>query len=213
MLGKVEVNVAVNPMSEFVRAFLAFEIEDEGVKKNLIDIQTCALETGADLKLVEPENIHMTLRFLGDVTLNMAEKVFVEMQKVQFKPFQVVLASLGVFPSLNYPRVLWAGITQGAEKLQNVVSQLEPNLQGLGFLPERNPFSPHLTIARVRSAMNKPQLADFVTKNAKRDFGSFEVRCLKLKRSDLTPRGPIYYTLKEYCPSRNCEKEIPCHNK
>ena len=198
--GKGRSKRAIEGMSEFVRAFLAFEIEDESIKKNIIDIQTRATETGADLKLVEPENVHMTVRFLGDITLNTAEKVFVEMQKVQFKPFPIQLAGLGVFPGLNNPRVLWAGITQGAEQLQNVASQIEPKLQGLGFPPERNPFSPHLTVARVRSARNKLQLADLVMKNADYDFGSIEARCLRLKRSELTPRGPIYSTLKEYCP-------------
>ena len=187
-------------MSEFVRAFLAFDIESEDVKKKLAHMQMQAVQTGADLKLVETENIHMTIRFLGDITLNMVEKIFVEMKNVQFKPFPVQLTGLGVFPSLNYPRVLWAGIAQGAEQLQNVFTQIEPRLHNLGLQPEPNAFSPHLTIARVRSARNKPQLADFVTKNTKYDFGSIEARCFRLKRSELTPKGPIYSTLKEYCP-------------
>ncbi len=188
-------------MSESVRAFLAFEIEQEAVRKKLIEIQSRAAETGADLKLVEPENIHMTIRFLGDISLNMVDKVFVEMQEVKFKPFPVQLSGLGVFPSLNYPRVLWVGMGMGAEQLQGIFIQIEPRLHVLGFSPEGNAFSPHLTIARVRSGKNKSQLADFVTKNAKLDFGSVEARCLRLKRSELTPKGPIYSTLKEYCPS------------
>jgi 2'-5' RNA ligase len=187
-------------MSEFVRAFLAFEVDSPDVKKKLTDMQTLAVQTGADLKLVENENIHMTIRFLGDITLNMADKIFEEMKKIQFKPFPVQLTGIGVFPSLSYPRVLWAGIAQGAEQLQNIVNQIEPRLQSLGFPPDRNAFSPHLTIARVRSARNKSQLADFVTKNAKYDFGAVEAKCLRLKRSELTPKGPIYSTLKEYCP-------------
>jgi RNA 2',3'-cyclic 3'-phosphodiesterase len=187
-------------MSEFVRAFLAFDIENEDVKKKLAHMQAQAVQTGADLKLVETENIHMTIRFLGDITLNMADKIFEEMKKIQFKPFPVQLTGLGVFPSLSYPRVLWAGIALGADQLQNIVDQIEPKLQSLGLPPERNAFSPHLTIARVRSARNKPQLAEFVNKNTKYDFGSVEARCLRLKRSELTPKGPIYSTLKEYCP-------------
>ncbi len=187
-------------MSEFVRSFLAFDLENIAVKKKLSEMQKSAVQTGADLKLVETDNIHMTIRFLGDITLNMAEKIFLEMAKIQFKPFVVQLTGLGVFPSLSYPRVLWAGISQGAEQLQNVVSQIEPRLQSLGFPPDPKAFSPHLTIARVRSARNKPQFADFVTKNEKYDFGSVGAECLRLKRSELTPRGPIYSTLKEYCP-------------
>jgi RNA 2',3'-cyclic 3'-phosphodiesterase len=187
-------------MSEFVRAFVAFDIESPEVRMNLVNMQTVAVKTGADLKLVEPENIHVTMRFLGDITLNMADKIYAEMQQVKFKPFPVQLTGLGVFPSLNFPRVLWAGIAQGAAQLQNIFEQLEPRLQALGFQPDRNPFSPHLTIARVRSARNKPQLAELVAKNAKYDFGAFEATCFKLKKSELTPNGPIYSNLKEYCP-------------
>jgi 2'-5' RNA ligase len=187
-------------MSEFVRAFLAFDVNNETVNKKLAHMQAQALQTGADLKLVEPENIHMTIRFLGDITLNMAEKIFEQMKRVQFKPFAVQLSGIGVFPSLSYPRVLWAGMALGAEQLQNVFNQIEPKLQNLGFPHERNAFSPHLTIARVRSARNKLQLSDFVTKNKRYDFGTVEVRCFRLKRSTLTPEGPIYTTLKEHCP-------------
>ncbi len=187
-------------MSEFVRAFLAFEIDNPDVKKKLTDAQKLAVQTGADLKLVEPENIHITVRFLGDITLKMADKVFEEMKKTQFVPFAVHINGLGVFPNLNYARVLWAGIAEGAEQLKTVFAQLEPRLQGLGFQPDPKGFSPHLTIARVRSAANKAQLAEFVTKNVKYDFGIVKAQCLRLKRSELTPNGPIYSTLKEFCP-------------
>lgn len=187
-------------MSAFVRAFLAFDIENEAVKKKLTDAQRLVAQTGADLKLVEPQNIHMTIRFLGDITLNMAEKVFEEMKKNQFTPFNVQINGLGVFPSLSYPRVIWARITEGAEQLRSVFTQLEPRLQSLGFTPDPKGFSPHLTIARVRSAQNTAQLAEFITKNAKYDFGTVKAQCLRLKKSELTPKGPIYSTLKEYCP-------------
>jgi RNA 2',3'-cyclic 3'-phosphodiesterase len=143
----------------------------------------------------------MTIRFLGDITLNMVDKIFLEMQQTQFKPFPVQLTGIGVFPNLNFPRVLWVGIAQGAQQLQNVFTQLEPRLQKLGFSPEANAFSPHLTIARVRSPRNKPQLAEFVKINSQYNFGAVVAKCLRLKRSELTPRGPIYSNLKEYCPT------------
>jgi 2'-5' RNA ligase len=189
-------------MSEFVRAFLAFEIDNPDVKKKLIETQKLSIQTGADLKLVEPDNIHITVRFLGDITLKIADKVFEEMKKVQFIPLNVHINGLGVFPSLSYPRVLWAGIAEGAEQLKNVFTQLEPRLQGIGFQPDPKGFSPHLTIARVRSATNKAQLAEFVTKNAKHDFGIVKAKCLRLKQSELTPNGPIYSTLKEFCTEK-----------
>jgi 2'-5' RNA ligase len=187
-------------MSGSIRSFIAFDLESEAVRKSLATAQNLLVQTGADLKLVETQNIHITVRFLGDITPATAEKIFAEMQKVQFTPFNVQIKGLGAFPDLRYPRVVWAGITEGADQLETVFNQLEPRLRSLGFAPDPKGFSPHLTIARVKSGRNKAQLADFVAKNANYDFGTIKAECLRLKKSDLTPRGPIYSTLKEYCP-------------
>ena len=192
-------------MPESIRSFLAFDIENEAVRNKLASAQRLLAQTGADLKLVEPQNIHITVRFLGGITPNMVEKIYAEMQKTQFAPFNVQIKGLGAFPDLRYPRVVWAGITEGADQLKNVFNQLEPRLRSLGFAPDRKGFSPHLTIARVRSGRNKAQLADFAAKNANYDFGAINAKCLRLKRSDLTPRGPIYSTLKDYCPQQEQE--------
>jgi 2'-5' RNA ligase len=189
-------------MPEPIRSFLAFDLESDTVLNRLATAQKLLVQTGADLKLVEPQNIHITVRFLGNVTPAMVEKIFEEMKQVQFAPFNVQIKGLGAFPDLRYPRVVWAGITEGADQLKNVFSQLEPRLRGLGFTPDHKGFSPHLTIARVRSGRNKAQLAEFVTENANYDFGTIKAECLRLKKSDLTPKGPIYSTLKDFCPQK-----------
>jgi len=189
-------------MSELIRSFLAFDLENETVLKKLAAAQNLLVQTGADLKLVEPQNIHMTIRFLSDITPDIVEKVFEEMKKVQFAPFDARINGLGAFPDLHYPRVVWAGITEGADQMKNVFSQLEPRLQRLGFTPDPKGFNPHLTIARVKSGKNKAHLAEFITKNATYDFGTVNAKCLRLKKSDLTPRGPVYATLKEFCPKQ-----------
>ncbi|MCJ7560855.1 RNA 2',3'-cyclic phosphodiesterase, partial [Candidatus Bathyarchaeota archaeon] len=169
-------------MLESIRSFLAFDMENDTVLNRLAAVQNLLVQTSADLKLVEPRNIHITVRFLGDITPNMAEKIFEEMKKIQFTPFNVRISGLGVFPDLRYPRVVWAGMTEGADQLKNVFSQLEPRLRGLGFTPDPKGFSPHLTIARVKSGKNKAQLAEMVTKNADYDFGIVNARCLRLKK-------------------------------
>ena len=189
-------------MPESIRSFLAFDIESDTVLNRLATAQKLLVQTGADLKLVEPQNIHLTLRFLGNITPTMVEKIFEEMKQVQFTPFNVQIKGLGAFPDLRYSRVIWAGITEGADQLKNVFSQLEPRLRGLGFTPDSKGFSPHLTIARVRSGRNKAQLAEFITENANYDFGTIKAQCLRLKKSDLTPNGPIYSALKEFCPQK-----------
>jgi 2'-5' RNA ligase len=188
-------------MSESIRSFLAFDLENDFVRGNLEKVQRLLVGTGADLKLVEIENIHITMRFLGNITSRMVEQIYEEMKKAQFTPFEVQIRGLGAFPDTRYPRVVWAGITEGADILKSVFNQLEPRLRQLGFAPDTRGFSAHLTIARVRSGRNKAQLATFLTENARLDFGTVKAQCLRLKRSDLSPRGPVYSTLKEFCPS------------
>ncbi len=189
-------------MSEQIRSFIAFDIDNESVLKRLEDAQNLLTKTGADLKPVEPKNIHMTLRFLGNVSQDTVERIFEEMKKVQFAPFDVKIQGLGAFPNVNYARVLWTGITEGADQLRSIFTQLDPRLRNLGFAPDPKGFSPHLTIARVRSGRNKIQLARCVTENADYDVGVIKAECLRLKKSDLTPKGPIYSTLKEFCPHK-----------
>ncbi len=187
-------------MPEPVRSFIAFDIENKTVLDRIAEVQRALIKTGADLKLVEPVNIHITLRFLGNISLNIVEKVFEVMKRVQFKPFDVRIQGVGVFPNTRFPRVLWAGITEGSLQLRGIFSQLEPSLEGLGLAPDRKGFSPHLTIARIKSGRNKAELLRFLEKNVKYDFGIVKAECLRLKRSELTPKGPIYSTLREVCP-------------
>jgi 2'-5' RNA ligase len=187
-------------MSEGIRSFIAFDLENEVVLRKLTEAQTLLVKTGADLKPVGPENIHVTVRFLGNISLGMVDKIHEEMKKAQFVPFDVKLHGLGAFPDVRYPRVCWAGITQGADQLHGISSQLEPHLRSIGFAPDPRGFSPHLTIARVRSGRNKAELAKCLLDNANYDFGQISARCLRLKKSDLTPKGPIYSVLREVCP-------------
>jgi 2'-5' RNA ligase len=192
----------VRAVAESIRSFIAFDMDSESVLKSITEVQTMLTKTGADVKLVEPKNIHMTLRFLGNITPSTVEKIFEEMKKVQFVPFDVRLHGVGAFPNPRYPRVVWAGITQGADQLRSIFEQLEPKLLGLGFAPDPKGFSAHLTIARVRSGRNRAELAKYVSENENYEFGVIKAQCLRLKRSDLTPRGPIYSTLKEFCPQQ-----------
>jgi 2'-5' RNA ligase len=181
---------------------MAFDIDNPAVRNRLAQVQALVVQTGADVRLVETENIHVTMRFLGDISSVMVDKIYEEMLNVQFVPFAVQLKSVGVFPSLSYPRVVWAGIAKGTSELRSIFDQLEPRLRVLGFAADSHGFSPHLTIARVRSGRNKVQLADFVKANENFDFGTIKADCLRLKRSVLSPKGPTYSTLKEFCPGK-----------
>ncbi len=187
-------------MSEKIRAFIAFDLANDSVVNRIAAAQKMVIQTNADVKLVEPKNIHVTVRFLGDITPEMADKVHAAMQNVKYTPFNIQITGMGVFPTVNYPRVVWAGITDGAQQLKSIFEQLEPQLHDLGFAPEPDGFTPHLTIARVRSGANKQRLVDLVQRQENYDFGNIRGDCLRLKKSVLSPKGPIYTTVKEVCP-------------
>jgi 2'-5' RNA ligase len=121
------------------------------------------------------------------------------MKKVTFSAFDCEVRGLGVFPDLRYPRVVWAGIRKGADELRIVFDQLEPDLRQLGFKPDSKGFSAHLTLARIKTGRNKGELARFIQDSADFDFGVVRADCLRLKKSVLTPKGPIYSTLREIC--------------
>jgi len=187
-------------MSEQIRSFIAFDMQNEQLLSRLSAAQKLLVETGADLRPVAPQNIHITTRFLGDISPGMVDKVYEAMKNVKFTPFNIKLCGLGVFPSLNYPRVVWAGMTDGVEQLKSIFTQLEPQIRALGFAADAYGFSPHLTIARVRSGTSKQNLADFISTKADFEFGIIKADCLRLKRSQLSPKGPTYSTLREVCP-------------
>jgi len=186
-------------MSERIRSFIAFDINSETVLQKFSEAQRSLLDIGADLKLVEPKNIHITMRFLGDITPNMIDSVHESMKKVSFTAFDCEIHGLGAFPDLRYARVVWAGIGKGSEELKSVSDQLEPYLHQLGLKADPKGFSPHLTFARVRTGRNKAELLRCIQDMADYDFGVVRADCLRLKRSVLTPKGPIYSTLREVC--------------
>ena len=186
-------------MSEMIRSFMAFDINNEQVIQRFKEVQVKLAQTGADLKVVEPHNIHITMRFLGDITPVMVDKIHEAMKNVVFSAFDCHVHGLGAFPDLRYPRVVWAGMKKGADELRSVFGQMEPGLISLGFRPDNKGVRPHLTLARVKTGRNKAELANCIKELTDYDFGVVRADCLRLKKSVLTPKGPIYSTLKEVC--------------
>ena len=145
-----------------VRCFIAVEVDDPSTLDGIAKAQSSLNSTGAHLKLVERENLHLTLKFLGDVREGLLPEVAKAVSETSFRPFRMALRGVGVFPNLRRPRVIWAGITEGVEELTAIFRDLEPRLVDLDFKPESRPFSPHITIARVRSGRNRDRLIEEV---------------------------------------------------
>jgi RNA 2',3'-cyclic 3'-phosphodiesterase len=177
----------------FIRTFIAVDITSTPV---MLEFAEAIRKTGADVKLVEPQNIHITLKFLGDTD----EQLLPDLEEIihdavtGVKPFTIQLQGTGVFPNRDYLKVLWVGI-QAGEEMETIGSRIEEACAELGFKKERRAFSPHLTIGRVRTARNKLQLLEVVDKYKDTLFATEEVKAVVLKRSVLSPKGPTYSTL------------------
>jgi 2'-5' RNA ligase len=177
------------------RGFIAIEIP---AAPSIIEFEKAIAKTGADVKLVEPKNIHLTLKFLGDTDENqidVIEQIIKESVK-DITPFPLTLKGTGVFPNERYLKVIWVGIING-DTLATIAQSIDEKILPLGFKKEQRGFSAHLTIGRVRTAKNKDQLLTVINNFKEKEFLQQEIRAITLKKSDLTPTGPIYTTLRE----------------
>jgi len=160
-----------------------------------MEAQQTLSRTGGDVKLVEPQNIHITLRFLGEIRQELVQDIIEQMKQIQFTAFQIEFKGLGAFPDLHRPRVVWVGIKEGTARLSGIFEMLEKGLRTLRVQPDTRGFSPHLTIARVRSGRNREELAQVVSEMRDKEFGSIVANSVRLKKSILAPSGPIYSDL------------------
>lgn len=177
------------------RGFIAIDIK--AVPK-LIEFEKDITKTGVNVKLVEPENVHITLKFLGDTEealIDDIEQIMKDAVK-KSKPFTIQLKGAGVFPNQKYIKIVWIGIKQG-EQIGAIAQAIDEHLSTLGFAKEKRAFSSHLTIARVRSARNKQELLQVLEKYNDVLFAEIMVDMITLKKSELTQKGPIYTTLRE----------------
>ena len=175
-----------------MRTFIAIEIPSE-VKSALAALQDDLRRAGADVSWTRPENIHLTLRFLGEVD----ERRVGEVEKVcaasaaEFRPFTLSLNDTGVFPNARQPRVLWAGLAGEIEKAVEMRKRLDDGLALIGFEREGKDFNPHLTIGRVKSNRKTRELLALA--DARRVPAlSFVVTEIVLMKSELHPAGARY---------------------
>jgi len=150
---------------------------------------------------VERENIHLTLKFLGNVSASKLGEVESALAQVTFPPFSLEIKGAGAFPNLKRMNVIWVGVGEGWSQVELVFEQTEKFLHQLGFSRETRPFSPHITVARVKSGRKRDEIAAFLGHLTEESFGTFAVESVRLKQSVLSPSGPKYSTLFE-APAR-----------
>ncbi len=168
----------------------------ENLRKNALRIQE-TLKGTADIKFVEGENLHLTLWFFGEISKEQVRSVITKVREGvrNFKPFELELKKLGVFPNPSYVRVIWIGAEN--ENLRKLYERIKEKLEEIGFREERE-FHPHLTIGRVRRVLDREKLLSKLKELEEVEIGRMEVREIKLKKSTLTNRGPIYEDLEVF---------------
>ena len=185
---------------ELVRSFIAIELPAD-VRSELTSIEEkLKVRRHPFVKWVDPESIHLTLKFLGSVSGETIPEIVEAMSLVAqpVSPLTLQIGGTGAFPNWQRPQVVWVGVGGEMGRLTTLQRELEAALSSLGFPPESRPFSPHLTLGRLRER---------VTPEDRRRFGlwaqsvkfeaslSFEVNAVRLMKSQLTSSGPIYSQL------------------
>ena len=187
-----------------VRAFIAIELKNKATIENVNSFSSRLKQNQPKIKLVKPENLHMTVKFLGNISESLAQQIYsvlkLEINKDTFKgkTFNYQLIGVGQF---NKYSVIWVKLIGDIPFLQQVKSSAENILFERLNVPrdKRTQFKPHLTIGRIKKDKINYQtfsvLKNLIKENKNLEFGPFTVDQVKLKKSDLTPNGPIYSDL------------------
>jgi 2'-5' RNA ligase len=148
------------------------------------------------IKWVESNNFHITLKFLGETNTEIVEKISNELNIFEKKSsFSIDLKGFGIFANPYKPRVLWIGIDKN-ENLSNLKKQIENITKKYGFVPDKNFFNPHLTLARPKFIENKKLLQELLKKYENKTFQTCKIDKLFFFQSKLTPKGAIYTPIK-----------------
>lgn len=176
-----------------MRLFIAIPLP-EAVHDELRRVQERLRQAQADVKWVQPEQIHVTLKFLGEVDAGMVPPIQHALDRVarQAWPFVMQCAGLGGFPHLKAPRVIWVGLEPGRDEVTQVARRLEEAVSALGFPKEDRMFSAHLTLGRVRSPANRSRLARLIETEPFASVTPVTVDQVTLFQSTLAPSGSLY---------------------
>ncbi|MCK5179147.1 MAG: RNA 2',3'-cyclic phosphodiesterase [Candidatus Omnitrophica bacterium] len=184
-------------MNNTIRTFIAIPL-DPKIRQTIAQAQNHLRELDCNIKWVNPENIHLTLKFLGEVKLKKIDAVKQSLEDLlgSVKPLPIELTQLGAFPDVKRPRIIWVGLNDDTKAISQLVSALEETLEKIGFKKEGRPFSPHITIGRIQSLKNLNLLSPEISGYSLPPDLRQTISHITLYKSTLTSDGPIYDALK-----------------
>ena len=180
-----------------IRAFLAIDLDDD-LKPKINKIIREFKKTNANIKYVDLQNLHFTLKFFGDIDTEGIDLIAEKIEKTikDFDSFNIKIKGCGAFPNTNRIKVIWLGLDED-KILKELHDNLDKEFNSIGFDLDKK-FSSHLTIGRMRSAKAKDKVKNTLDLYDGIDVGTMEVKTVPLKKSTLTPSGPIYEDLIEF---------------
>jgi 2'-5' RNA ligase len=182
-----------------MRAFLAIELPDR-VRTALAETVARLRKARVNASWVTPDRMHLTLRFLGDVTEDAARELAKRLRD-DYRPAvppELRVQGIGAFPKLSRPSVVWAGVVEDGHSLATAQRIAEECAQGIGLAPEPKPFHAHVTLCRVKSGQGIADLIGRMEREAGLDAGAFTARAVSLFSSELTGKGPVYTRIEEF---------------
>lgn len=180
-----------------LRLFIAVELDPE-IRERLAAIHECL--PASTVRWVRPENLHLTLKFLGEVPQERILQIREALERVahQHSPLEFVLEGVGAFPDFKRPAVLWVGVSSGQEALRRLARHLERELEGLGARPDKRGFLGHVTLGRVTRPGQAPLPEQAIRSLASGPLGTGRVAEFCLSSSQLQPTGPVYSVLHRF---------------
>jgi len=182
--------------SNSIRTFIALDIGPD-IRKTVHDIESRLKTLDCNVKWVDPDRVHMTLKFLGDVKMRKIDEIAEALENAlrEITPFEMTLDNLGGFPGIDHPKVIWIGIKEGKAQTEKIAERIEQALGMIGIKKSPKQFAAHLTIGRVRSPRNIVQLSRALQEIGLPDGLAQTISTVTLYKSTLTPSGPIYEPL------------------
>ncbi len=186
-----------------MRSFIAIELPEK-IKSALSELQQELKKCGTDIRWIKPENIHLTLKFLGNIDEKDIDTIvkIIEGTCSRYSVFELHISGVGVFPNVKSSRVLWVGV-KGNEVFTGLQQEIESGMASLGFQRENRKFIPHLTLGRFKSSQGKGALLDKIQLHENTIFGLIDVKSVSLIRSDLSQAGARYSRIVEILLGRS----------